>query len=242
MLQSWLIHMVKGQLCLLFIKLSKPDSKFVTVSPCNIMEKCWYCLFDLVFFPCFTSFALWACGIRGDCLFFFSTRPVEKVLSGALTPSTAQTWSKPWRSSTSLPRMPSPHRLPPHPGNELSGAHDVTAVFSLVKPESDRSCLSVVRCSASSPPRHLFLQGCSFKGKAGWVFTSLLEPSCSLYLSVCSILITLPRYIQHHCAFIRSSWFDLFTLNHWCLMYTIMFSAPGEVSASSCSPPCLSDL
>lgn len=105
-----------------------------------------------------------------------STRPVEKVLSGALTPSIAQTWSKPWRSSTSLPRMPSPHRLPPHPGIELSGAHNVTGVFSLVKPESDPSCLFVCClfvCSASSPPRHLFLQGCSFKGKAGWVFTSL---------------------------------------------------------------------
>lgn len=132
-----------------------------------------------------------------------SARPVEKVLCGALTPSTAQTWSKPWRSSTSLPRMPSPHRLPPHPGNELGGAHDVTAVFSLLKPESDPVCLCVARCSASSPPRHLFLQGCSFKGKAGWVFTSFffLEPSCVLYLSVCSILIMFPWYIQHHCAF-----------------------------------------
>lgn len=49
-----------------------------------------------------------------------STRPVEKVLSGVLTPSTAQTWSKPWRSSTSPPHMPSPHHLPPHPGNNLS--------------------------------------------------------------------------------------------------------------------------
>lgn len=62
-------------------------------------------------------------------------------------------------------------------------------------------------------------------------------------LSVGSILITLPRHIQHHRAFIPNSWFDLFALNHWSLiMYTIMFSAPGDVSASSRSPPCLLDL
>lgn len=41
---------------------------------------------------------------------------MEKVLSGVLTPSTAQTWSKPWRSNTSLPHMPSAHHPPPHPG------------------------------------------------------------------------------------------------------------------------------
>lgn len=34
--------MVKGHLCLLSIKLTKPDSKCLTVSPGNIMEKCWY--------------------------------------------------------------------------------------------------------------------------------------------------------------------------------------------------------
>lgn len=45
-----------------------------------------------------------------------SYRPVEKVLSGVLTPSTARTWSKPWRSSTSLPHLPSAHHPPPHPG------------------------------------------------------------------------------------------------------------------------------
>lgn len=45
-----------------------------------------------------------------------SYRPMERVLSGVLTRSTAPTWSKPLRSSTSLPHMPSAHHPPPHPG------------------------------------------------------------------------------------------------------------------------------
>lgn len=58
---------------------------------------------------------------RSLTLSALSFRPMEKVLSGALTPSTARTWSKPWRSSTSLPHMPSAHHPPPHPG-KLSSA------------------------------------------------------------------------------------------------------------------------
>lgn len=49
-------------------------------------------------------------------------RPVGKVLCGALTLSTAPTWSRPWRSSTSLPHMPSAHHPPPHPGELCSAS------------------------------------------------------------------------------------------------------------------------
>lgn len=45
---------------------------------------------------------------------------MEKVLSGVLTQNTAPTWSKPLRSSTSLPHMPSAHHPPPHPGQLIS--------------------------------------------------------------------------------------------------------------------------
>lgn len=34
--------MAKGHLSLLSIKLTNPDSKCLTVSPGNIMEKCWF--------------------------------------------------------------------------------------------------------------------------------------------------------------------------------------------------------
>lgn len=206
-----------------------------------------------------------------------SYRPMEKVLSGVLTLSTAPTWSKPLRSSTSPPHMPSAHHPPPHPGKLSSvtlchieheylffalmwqkiafqnqnchtsitnihlftelgllafyldfyfrGLHfyficsiykfwRVTFNF-LVLPE--RSRLLFTSYSASSPPRHLFLQGCSFKGETEANMPHCLSldmynkaacparicrciqiPICAVFLSVClcSILILLPLHIS----------------------------------------------
>lgn len=66
-------------------------------------------------------------------------------------------------------------------------AHAATGALSSVKSASDPPRLSLLRCSASSPPRHLFLQGCSFKGKAGRVFTSPPAPSRPLYSCVFAV-------------------------------------------------------
>lgn len=119
------------------------------------------------------------------------------------------------------------------------------------------SCLLFTFCSASSPPRHLFLQGCSFKGKTKANFTSLLKFGYAqkkqlsanvIEIQICGVFLVFVcalfwfcclLYIQHT-VLILHSWFVAF--NHWCLMYTIMLRASSDVSASSISPLCLVDL
>lgn len=60
----------------------------------------------------------------------------------------------------------------------------------------------VFLCSASSPPRHLFLQSCSFKGenRASKCFTVFVQ-----------YLIVLPDHMQSHSASV-CSWFGLYLL------------------------------
>lgn len=80
------------------------------------------------------------------------------------------------------------------------------------RPSQDLTCLVFV--SSGAVPLHPLV--ISFY-KAARSKVRLDEPSpprCLLCTCVFSILITLPRYIQHHCAFIPNSWFDLFALNH----------------------------
>lgn len=57
----------------------------------------------------------------------------------------------------------------------------------------------------------------------------LLACVCALFW-LCCLCTFQPQNIQHHCAFMLSSWFDLLLSSHWCLMLTIMLTAPVDVS------------
>lgn len=140
---------------------------------------------------------------------------MEKVLSGVLTPSIAPTWSKPLRSSTSLPHMPSAHHPPPHPGKLSSATLGVFWIMCLCW----LWCCRKLLCKPDLAHRFCL---CQISATINHLFTGLVSVGFDLILSAFLLIWNSNKKIQNNSKVWRVTINFLF-LQMWAFMHFFFF-------------------